>query len=634
MADMMSTLNIKISYNGQECILHNITERGIAILRNFRAPGAMYHSPTIDEIIKQNKENEALKDAYIAYKSNKAQANAEYEKLIAPAPAAPVPMDRDIMITFNGRQYIIDNITERGIASLRNYGGAGGMYHSPTIDEIIQQNKENEALKDAYIAYKLKKLNEAQANAEYEKLIAPAPPAPPVPMAVDTTNTMYLICQHGVNTAASHSLYPLSSNFSSVTYYVPPYQMLSLNKVDRIIGSCLRNPVVSKELKDGTFKAESHVHEGRRYLSLPPMLFTILTTDLTDKDYPTYEGVWKAVFTNNVVTSIRKIKPQREWLTIAFGNPDTIITQSSILKKLETIVRQEGDEPETVSIGMLSCHNQSFYPQLPNLSAHSSYTSAEKKPLLLPKESLFLSDIPAGQQLSLAGYGISGFKAGMPWVELARQRVVGCGMNVLAFYEIIEPNDARCRVTALPVQGQSIFSVYTIFYDQAITNKDTKFVVIRISFNRILKIFELLQTLPENVATFVKLYAADTIQKDGETVDSNVGHTISFIKHDGKLYLVDPQARINQPIDTSTQLLGFLNSMYGDKKFMDMVFVVRERFAETNRTIYSADDFQAQILSLGRIISMNGLHWGGKRNYNKRTHKRKNHKKNFTKVKM
>ena len=81
MEDMMSTLNIGIRYNGQECILHNITERGIAILRNFRAPGAMYHSPTIEEIIKQNKENEALKDAYIAYKSNKAQANAEYEKL-------------------------------------------------------------------------------------------------------------------------------------------------------------------------------------------------------------------------------------------------------------------------------------------------------------------------------------------------------------------------------------------------------------------------------------------------------------------------------------------------------------------------------------------------------------------------
>ena len=423
---------------------------------------------------------------------------------------------------------------------------------------------------------------------------------------------MYLTCQHGINTASTHSLYPILSPFPSAVYYSPAaYQVLPEEPVRQLIQECRGNPVISTALQNGTFKVLS----DRRYLHVPPMLIKIEEADLHKQPFIDLEGVWKVVFTNNIVTSITRILNQRQWLATAFDNTtETVRTQSYILHTLEKIVREQGDDPATVSVGMLICHDQTAYRgRIADLSGNRSYINAAKEPVLLPKEELFSSSeqiIPT-DQLSLALWAVPGFdpSSTSAWSALARQRNVGCGMNVLAYYGIMKESDARCRVSALPVKGQSIFSVYTIFHD-AVVIEPTKFVVVRVPLVNSDAIFQELQQIPEDVVTFVKLYA-DTIRK-GE--DSHVGHTISFIKHEGIVYLVDPQAGGNVKIHSGTELRQHTRDLYHDKNFIDMVFIERPTIAREGRTVYSVDQFRRRVGALGgRILSMNGLHWGGKR---------------------
>ena len=432
---------------------------------------------------------------------------------------------------------------------------------------------------------------------------------------------MYLICQHGINTASTHSLYPIRSPFPSVVYYSPAaYQILPEETARRLIQECEGDLITSTALQNGTFKAE----RGDHYLHVPPMLMKIEEADLHKPLFTALEGVWRVVFTDNIVTSIVKIQTQRQWLDTAFdGNTETVRTQSYILHTLEKIVKKQKDDPATVSVGMLVCHDQTAYSgRIADLSGNPSYANAAEEPVLLPKEELFSSSeqiIPT-DQLSLALWSVPGFDPSTTsaWTALARQRIVGCGMNVLAYYGIIEESEARCRVSALPVQGQSIFSVYTMFHDIKIT-EPTKFVVVRVPLENSDEIFHELQQIPEDVVTFVKLYA-DTIRK-GE--DSHVGHAISFIKHQGVLYLVDPQASGNVEIHSGTELRQHTRYLYHDKEFIDMVFIERPIIVG-NRTIYSVDEFRGRVGTLrGRILSMNGLHWGGKRTRSVRRKKNK-----------
>ena len=455
-------------------------------------------------------------------------------------------------------------------------------------------------------------------------------PAEPVREAREPREKiMYLTCQHGINTASTHTLYPILSPFPSVVYYSPAaYQILPEEPTRQLIQECTGNPVISEALQNGTFKAMSRQMGARRYLNVPPILVKIEEADLQKPLFVALEGVWRVVFTDNIVTSITRIQTQREWLATAFdGNTDTIRTQSYILHTLEKIVREQRDDPTTVSVGMLVCHDQTFYnDRVADLSHYSSYSDATVEPVLLPREELFLSseEIKPTDQLSLALWAVPGFDPSTTsaWNALARQRTVGCGMNVLAYYGIIKESEARCRVSALPVQGQSIFSVYTIFHDSKIT-VPTKFVVVRVPLANSDLLFRELQKLPENTVTFVKLYAADTIQKGAEVVDSHVGHTISFIKHEGIVYLVDPQASGNVKIHSVTELRQHTRHLYRDKEFIDMVFVERPTIVG-NRTIYSVDEFRGRVGALGgRILSMNGLHWGGKRTRKVRSTKRR-----------
>ena len=433
---------------------------------------------------------------------------------------------------------------------------------------------------------------------------------------------MYLICQHGINTASTHSLYPIRSPFPSVVYYPPAaYQILPEDTARRLIQECEGDLVTSTALQNGTFKALSDDH----YLHVPPLLMKIEEADLHKPLFTALEGVWKVVFTNNIVTSITRLLNQREWLAIAFdGNTETIRTQSYILHTLEKIVREQRDDPATVSVGMLVCHDQTGYSgRIADLSRNPSYTNAAKKQVLLPNEKLFLSskEIRPTHQLSLALWSVPGFNPSTTsaWTALAKQRIVGCGMNVLAYFGIIEETEARCRVSALPVQGQSIFSVYTMFHDEEITIP-TKFVVVRIPLKNSDELFQELQKIPEDVVTFVKLYAADTIRKDGADVDSHVGHTISFIKHLEVLYLVDPQAGGNVEIRSGAELRQHTHDLYPDKNFIDMVFIERAIIVG-NRTVYEVDEFRERVGDLGgRILSMNGIHWGGKRTRKARIH--------------
>ena len=437
---------------------------------------------------------------------------------------------------------------------------------------------------------------------------------------------MYLTCQHGINTASTHSLYPIRTPFQSAVYYSPAaYQVLPEEPVRQLIQECKGNLVISTALQNGTFKVLSRQMGGRHYLHVPPMLIKIEEADLHKPLFTALEGVWRVVFTNNIVTSITRLLNQREWLATAFdNNTDTVRTQSYILHTLEKIVREQGDDPATVSVGMLVCHDQTAYSgRIADLSRNRSYANAAEEPVLLPKEALFSSSeqiIPT-DQLSLTLWSVPGFDPSTTsaWTALARQRIVGCGMNVLAYYGIIEESEARCRVSALPIQGQSIFSLYTMFHDIKIT-EPTKFVVVRVPLENSDEIFHELQQIPEDVVTFVKLYA-DTIRK-GE--DSHVGHTISFIKHKGIVYLVDPQASGNVPIGSGAALRYYTRDLYLDKNFIDMVFIERPIIVG-NRTIYSVDEFRGRVGALGgRILSMNGLHWGGKRT--RRVRRKKNKK--------
>jgi hypothetical protein len=614
---------MSVRVRGQNYRITSISPDGTAVLENDGGAGGTIPSVHINEVIEQNKGNLELKQLYIVYKMTDGmsddEANASFQRLTGinddlyremiaqglsheeaiqvssvhdpvpsrPAPPAPRPGPRPPAPGSSSIPGLMPGISEEAYRELRG----DGLNHEEAIG-----------------------LLRLSMTASSEPAREPARPA------IDPRRKiMYLACQHGVNTASTHSLYPVLSPFPSVVYYPPAaYQVLSEAKAQQLIENCRGNPTISRELQNGTFKASSRVGpRGRGYLNLPPILLKIEPGDLHKPLFINLEGVWKVEFTDNVVTSIRKIQTQRQWLATAFGdNVATIRTQSFILHKLEAIVESQGDNPAEVSVGMIACHNQDFYlDRIADMSGNSSYANAEEKSLLLPKEELFLSGIPSTGELSLAGSLVSSFDTTMAWEALAKQRVVGCGMNVLAYYGIIEQYEARCRVSALPTQGQSIFSVYTIFHDSKIT-VPTQFVVVRVSLTNSDAILQQLQTLPENVVTFVKLYAADTMQKAGVTVDSHVGHTISFIKHRGVVYLVDPQAGVTVPIYSGAELRQ--HTRYTDKEFMDMVFIARPAIDRTGRTIYSVDAFRGLVAHLrGRILSMNGLHWGGKRKKHK-----------------
>ncbi len=607
---------INVTIRKRKYVLTSILQNGMVVIVSDGGGGSSIPKDIhINEVIPENIGSQELENFVIDHKLNEGNS---YEEAIA---------------YYQGLTGNIDTVKYRYLISRKT------PEHTAKIQSMKPGSIPSPVTADPFTAVAAKAPPSPARSAVAAKdpparsAVAAATPSParsaiaaatPSPAGAPVQKIMYLVCLHGTNTAAEHTLFPVYSPFNSVVYYPDAYTSLQGEKAIEFMDQSIGNIAISTELQNGTFKAQSKMSStGRALLNLPPILLGVNQEDLTNQFYQKYQGVWKVVFINNVVNSVTRLQDQREMLRNFFQGDVTLIrTQAFILNDLETIVRQHGDAPEDVSVGMIVCHSQNLYPELANLAHNKSYATATESPLLAsPSELLFLSTIQPEFKYALAGCHAPTFNPSQAWSALARQKAVGCGMNVLSYFGVIEQNDARCRVISLPPKGQTIFAIYAILYDKLILIP-TKFIVVRISLtlqNDIL--FDQLNSLPENLATFVKLYNG-TVRSDAAASaaasDNHLGHTISFIKHQGVLYLIDPQGSITQPIQTRQELGLHLQRLYADKDFIDIVYVARQTLDATSRRVYTAEEFRSLIVYIrGRVIELNGLNWGGKRKKNK-----------------
>ena len=428
----------------------------------------------------------------------------------------------------------------------------------------------------------------------------------------ENDNIIYLAVQHGMNLADKHAVYSeIDCRFKNIIRYAKPYELLqsepflplAFNPVDNSTST------FQKMIIDGKFKTSC----VNRKITLPPLTFTIQPADFDIDTFRILMGVWKITTKHNKFTNCEQILNMTDWYQRLF-HTNEFVTLPFLLKGIYKIIEENNDIPSNVDVGIVSCNDQLAYKAKLGTRLrdenHASYADAVVLGPLIPEQSLFLNNFYTKYQFALSILtvppNIDIIDRVSTWSPLANTTSVGCGINILALYGLIDENVGRARVCVLPTKGQSIFSIYTEF--SKILTIPTKFIVIRFDVDNAVKVLHaIIPGLLNNTATIIKMYKD---KMHGEK-NSHVGHTISIFKLNDKYYIVDPQQRINYEIKELTKVFNFYNT-----NFVDIVFTARESIdtASGLRPVFTADAMIASIATYnGQIIVCDPqIDFGGK----------------------
>ena len=174
------------------------------------------------------------------------------------------------------------------------------------------------------------------------------------------------------------------------------------------------------------------------------------------------------------------------------------------------------------------------------------------------------------------------------WAALGKITHQGCGMNVLAFYDLMTQSKARQLGVCLTLKGTSIFRIidYINYHIMTFEHQLLKFFVCRAVLETGLREINAFMNKNKSDKSYViifKMYRENNIPGKPQEF-SESGHTLSiaFNINDGKTWLMDPQIQYYTQINTdnSEELYQLVNSKYNYDadvmnhfKFIDLIMV-------------------------------------------------------------
>jgi hypothetical protein len=313
---------------------------------------------------------------------------------------------------------------------------------------------------------------------------------------------------------------------------------------------------------------------GIKYTYLPPILFFSKTDD--DATIQRLSGLYY-LEVNKYGNDICKITKIRLILNHAgiiqmYGNGNNI-TYSKIFKNVYDDCEKHGINSEDVVLGLYNCQNAVKYVSKYNQTNTQGLLAKRVEPLSLQVIFYNQTNLISMQQSIPLVYlypTIIPIHKLQNWETLAGIRYQGCGLNVLSYYDIIDENEAREKITCLPIQGSSIFSlveyINTFLKKIPEFNTTTGYVVVRNTIpNSFIFLKQLFDHMKQfNFAIIVKTYSS--IYRNGTTSINHIGHSYSFACFQEKYYHIDPQANIFREINFSEGA--------GVSGYMDIIFSV------------------------------------------------------------
>ena len=441
-----------------------------------------------------------------------------------------------------------------------------------------------------------------------------------VDMDVHNTDEIdfFLWVSHGSNVSddTEYFYFPFEYKFNYLVMYSNPLKPTSDAELDAIIA----NPC---DMVTGTCPIlPIQKMNGKKKIYLPPLLF-----NLNEVEVPSVEekiGLWhyriKKLGHNVCQTVYAEQVHNYDYIRKKYGYK--YITYSSIFSEVEIYCDDVSIPRDTVSLGIFSCQ-----------SSNSNYTNT---PVVRNKISKLIPRIKErniqiefedsydnnNKYLPLSvPYKYSVVKH---WNAIAGITTQGCGLNVLAYYDLMPENEARQETTCL-YKGTSIFKIIQYIADGLSENGDGQIysaLVIRYSvFNDGIKIigYMLQNMLPPDYAIIFKIYNDNFFEGN----INHAGHTISILKKkvgtEIKYYIIDPQLNIDsnnseQYNVTNVDELGLIMSTtYPGKTYFDIIYCKTNTNAANSieiDTIHMISD----ITNFTIVTNYENISYGGKKN--------------------
>ena len=429
---------------------------------------------------------------------------------------------------------------------------------------------------------------------------------------------LYLWVSHGTNVSTEHNYYPYNAKFKYITMYSRLFESIYPDLLESIESG----KDVCKLFLGTPSIPITDCKTGIEYTYLPPILFFSKTDD--HETIKRLSGLYY-LEVNKYGNDICKITKIRLILNHAgiiqmYGNGNNI-TYSKIFKKVYDDCIEYQINSEDVVLGLYNCQTAVKYVSNYNQTTAQSLLAKRIEPLSLQVNFYNRANLISMQQTIPPVYlypTIIPIYKLQNWETLAGIRYQGCGLNVLSYYNIIDENEAREKITCLPIQGSSIFSLVeyiNIFLKKFPDfNNTLGYVVVRYTIpNSFIFLKQLFDHMKQfNFAIIVKTYSS--IYRNGTTSINHIGHTFSFACFQGKYYHIDPQANIFRQIDFSEGT--------GVSGYMDIVFSVTNNVSsgELSNIHFTVAQF-LQITNDSTIVEKEQkINYGGGRRYkNKKT---------------
>ena len=211
------------------------------------------------------------------------------------------------------------------------------------------------------------------------------------------------------------------------------------------------------------------------------------------------------------------------------------------------------------------------------------------------------------------------------WQPLVDVITIGCGLNILSFYDIIDKEYAESQLTCLPGQGTSIFKIIDyinssskliLLSSQSIQNG---YLIIRKRLEEGIEIILnyindliLNKYIDFDFCVVFKMYENEKIQ--GLERDSHKGHTVSIAKvENGPFLFIDPQINIAGRFQTANQLIDeYLKSQYNSLfNYIDIIFALSNT-SLLNKENFGINRFEG-VCNIDSIIERHSdINYGGK----------------------
>ena len=392
----------------------------------------------------------------------------------------------------------------------------------------------------------------------------------------------FLCVSHGTNVSDDSAYYyiPFETKFNYLVMYSHPTLDDSLQTFENlfnypctlITGSCPFLPITKPN--------------GKKEVYLPPLLFAVSEHDTPE--LMAAMGVYhlqikKNDFQNCEFVSIEHIHDVH-YLLEMFGSRQ-FFTYSSMFKLVETYCKARNLPLDEISLGILSCQSQ-FGKYLDKNTIKNDIKTFVPKLLIDKRPNYRLeSSISSTRKFKIFSYPYEG-DVTKEWKALGTIMTQGCAINVLSFYDILPENEARQRVSCLPITGTSIFKLLDYLYialEKVYEMSYFKtFMIVRYALQPGIKmLFKMMsEYLFVNGVVIFKLY--DSKMQNETTKYSHMGHTISiYINYNEKeAFLIDPQISLNTPVINEEGLLKTINDTYPSKQYIDIIFFENETYVD------------------------------------------------------